>query len=98
MPSGVKRDWFRKRLLRTGVPATALVKSVEGFSGEAGSGMRQLAWLLEVRVEGREPYELQGLLTGPPDTTSRIAPGDVVPVRVHPRKPKRVAIDWPAME
>lgn len=95
MAGGVARDgWWmlgtgRERLLRRGVPGTGVVKKFR-FTTEAAD------ITLEVRVEGREPYDVQGLFTveGRPE----VAPGDVVPVRVHPKKPKRVAIDWNAVD
>jgi hypothetical protein len=107
MPGGWARDgWWpasigRKKLLREGIAATALVKAYEQMPGPESGNEADMT--LEVRVPGREPYELQGLFkrNGAAEAVHRAGrrvyePGSVLPVRVHPKNPKRVAIDWDA--
>lgn len=95
---GVTRDGWnplgirRSKLLKDGIDGIALVKRFSMFvDDEGGTGYQ---FKLEVRVEGQEPYELGGLFRTPSNLVERIRPGAVVPVKVHPSEPRRVAIDW----
>ena len=104
MRGGVARDgWHglglgRKKLLRDGIAATAVVKSFYEMDDASTFGNAQHDFTLEVRVEGREPYEVQGLFKIPAKLVGTVGPGEVVPVRVHPSEPARVAIDWDGWE
>ena len=107
MPGGFQRDWWwviggRKKLLRDGTPGTAVIKNFEFMVGDGEASQADMT--LEVRVDGREPYELQGCFSydgaaaagrrAGTNLAGMTAPGSLVAVRVHPRKRKRVAIDW----
>jgi hypothetical protein len=109
MPGGWQRDgWWpagigRGKLLRKGVPGTAAIKKFEKLWGEGEHNQADMT--LEVRLEGREPYDVQGCFSfedavpavqGTPNGARILDPGSVVAVRVHPRKRKKVAIDWKA--
>ena len=100
MHGGVARDGWHaiglgyKKLLRDGTPGTAAVKSFYEMDEASNIGNAQHEFTLEVSVEGQAPYELQGLFRIPAKLVGSVGPGDVVPVRVHPKDPKKVAIDW----
>ena len=97
---GVARDgWYfigigYKKLLNKGTPAVALVKSFYEMDEASTSGNAQHDFTLEVRVDGRDPYELQGLFRIPAKLVGRVGPGTLLPAKVHPSDPKKVAIDW----
>ena len=100
MHGGVARDGWHaiglgyKKLLRDGTPGTAVVKSFYEMDEASNIGNAQHDFTLEVSVDGQAPYELQGLFRIPAKLVGSVGPGDVVPVRVHPKDPKKVAIDW----
>ena len=102
MAGGLKRDgWYvigigRKKLLRNGRSGTALVKKVHD-SSEATTEWRQFAWELEIHVDGATPYRVDGLLSGPVTKVRNVNAGSEIPIKVHPTKPGRVAIDWDAI-
>ena len=95
---GLRRDgWYgagigNKKLLRDGVPAQALVRKIQSMSEVA-----QYDITLQVQpTDGSPGYEVQGLFNVADDLFRAAQPGVTVPVRVHPSKPNRVAIDWDA--
>jgi hypothetical protein len=102
MPGGVARDgWYpigigKRKLLRDGVPGEATVKHFYDMGdGESSNiGNVQYDFALEIRVPGREPYELQGLFRIPVKLVNAVGTGSIVPVKVHPSDPKRAVIDW----
>jgi hypothetical protein len=100
MHGGVARDGWHaiglgyKKLLKQGTPATALVKSFYVMDDESTIGNAQHEFTLEVRVDGQAPYDLQGLFRIPVKLIGEVGAGIVVPVKVHPSDPKKVAIDW----
>ncbi len=110
MHGGVGRDgWYplgagRKKLLKNGTPAQAVVKSVYWMQdaedsaplGSMGIGNERHDLTLEVHAHGGEPYEVQGLFRIPVRLLDRVVEGMTVPVKVHPSKPDRVAVDWEA--
>jgi hypothetical protein len=65
-------------------------------------GTRAYQFTLEVRVPGRDPYEVSGRFdvprkaenVGPFDRGNALKPGVELPVRVDPGDPSAVAIDW----
>ena len=65
-------------------------------------GTRAYWFTLEVRVPGREPYEVNGRFdvprkaenVGPFNRGNALKPGVELPVRVDPADPTVVAIDW----
>jgi hypothetical protein len=100
MHGGVARDGWHaiglgyKKLLRDGTPGTAVVKDFYEMDEASTIGNAQHEFTLEVTVVGQAPYELQGLFRIPAKLVGSVGPGDVVPVKVHPKEPKKVAIDW----
>ena len=92
---GVRRDgWYwggvgTKKLLRKGVAAEAVIRKIQPMSEDAAFDVT-----LEVHPSGGAPYEVQGLFGVADDLFRQATPGVTVPVKVHPSKPKRVAIDW----
>ena len=100
MHGGVARDGWHaigmgyKKLLNSGTPATALVKSFYEMDEASTFGNAQHEFTIEVRVDGQAPYDLQGLFRIPVKLIGSVGPGTVVPVKVHPSDPKKVAIDW----
>ena len=100
MHSGVARDgWLGlgvgyKKLLKNCTPTTALVKSFYEMDEASTFGNAQHEFTLEVRVDGQAPYELQGLFRIPVKLIGSVGPGTVVPVKVHPSDPNKVAVDW----
>ncbi|MEX0663333.1 MAG: hypothetical protein WD598_01030 [Acidimicrobiia bacterium] len=100
MHGGVARDGWNalgmgyKKLLKSGTPATALVKSFYEMDEASTFGKAQHEFTLEVRVDGQAPYDLQGLFRIPVKLIGSVGPGTVVPVKVHPSDPKKAAIDW----
>jgi hypothetical protein len=104
MPGGVARDgWYpigigRTKLLREGVAATAELEQIVSMDDENSFGNAQYDVTINVRPAGGQPYDVQGLFRVPVRLLSRIDPPLTVPVKVHPTKPKRVAIDWDAWE
>lgn len=104
MHGGVARDGWHglgmgyKKLLKSGTPATALVKSFWEMDEASTFGNAQHEFTLEVRVDGQAPYDLQGLFRIPVKLIGTVGPGTVVPVKVHPKEPNKVAIDWGAWD
>lgn len=108
---GVGRDgWYplgagRRKLLKKGKPGQAVIKRVywmsdhgnESIQSTIGAGNERHDLTLEVHVDGRDPYEVQGLFRVPVRRFDVVAPGLTVPVKVHPSKPDRVAVDWDAL-
>ena len=100
MHGGVARDGWnplgirRKKLLKDGVPASALVKSFYEMDEASTIGNAQHEFTLEVRVPQQPPYDLQGLFSIPAKLVDSVDAGAIVPVKVHPSEPDRVAIDW----
>jgi hypothetical protein len=94
---GVRRDgWYwggigTKKLLRNGVDAQAIIRKIAPMSEDAAFDVT-----LEVQPPDGTPYEVQGMFDVADDLYREATPGVTVPVKVHPSKPKRVAIDWDA--
>jgi hypothetical protein len=101
---GVARDGWHglgmgyKKLLKSGTPATALVKSFWEMDEASTFGNAQHEFTIQVRVDGQAPYDLQGLFRIPVKLIGSVGPGTVVPVKVHPKDPNKVAIDWGAWD
>lgn len=101
---GLARDgWYfigigKKKLLRDGVPATAKIVDFTEMDEASNIGNAQHDFTLLITVEGQQPYELQGLFRIPARLVDVVQAGTVVPVKVHPKDPKKAAIDWAAWE
>ena len=113
---GNRRNRRRLAALSDGHEATALIVGSEPF-GNIGSrdspstildiepnvlGTRAYRLTLEVRVPGREPYDVSGRFDVPKkaenlsffDTANPLKPGIELPVRVDPNDPETVAVEW----
>ena len=113
---GNRRNRRRLAALRDAPEATAVIVGSEtvGAMGrrEAGStifdielnvlGTRAYLLTLEVRMSGREPYDVSGRFDVPRkaenlgffDIANKLQPGIELPVRVDPSDPDNVAVDW----
>ena len=97
MSGGVNREgWHamgvgRDKLLREGKAGHAVIQKLD-------IGADSNDCTLEVHVDGSAPYIVQGLFSIPGNVADGVSPGMTVPVKVHPQKPKRVAIDWDAWQ
>jgi len=100
MQGGVARDgWYplglgKRKLLSDGVAGEATVLHFYEMDEASTFGNAQHDFKVEVRVPGREPYELQGLFRIPVKLMGVVGRGTVVPVKVHPSEPSRVVFDW----
>ncbi len=80
-----------KRIRRVGQPAEALVLGIRD-TGITVNDSRVVAFRLEVRPPGGQPYEVDARgLVGPLDVP-RIQPGAVLPVAIDPDDPGKVAL------
>ena len=101
---GLARDgWYaigigKKKLLRDGVPATAKVVDFTEMDEASNIGNAQHDFTLLITVPGQAPYELQGLFRIPARLVEAVQAEMLVPVKVKPGDPKKVAIDWDAWE
>ena len=96
----------RKWLLENGRPAparilkmwdTGLTIGASSSSSDSGGSMRGVGLLLEVHPPGGQPYQVKTREQLHLFDISRIAPGLVVEVRVHPNKPGKVVVSqWVA--
>jgi hypothetical protein len=104
MQGGVARDgWYplglgKRKLLSDGVAGEATVLHFYEMDEASNVGNAQHDFKLEIRVPGREPYELQGLFRIPVKLIDFVGSGTVVPVKVHPSDPKRAVFDWEHFE
>jgi hypothetical protein len=84
---------YRNEVLRDGVDATALVTRLA--DGGRGNDTHQLVYL-ELAVEGTDgttyPVETGDYLTAA--SSGSVSPGRRLAVKVDPRDPQRVAVDW----
>jgi hypothetical protein len=87
----------RRRILRTGRPATAVVKHI-GESSQGGvitvNDQPYLNLVLEVDDGVRTPYELSMDTIIPRYAVPRFQPGAVIPIKVDPEDPEKIAIVW----
>lgn len=85
----------RRRILRTGRPATAVVKRI-GESSQGGvitvNDQPYLNLVLEVDDGVRTPYEVSFDTIIPRYAVPQFQPGAVIPVKVDPNDPEKVAI------
>ncbi|MBI4951838.1 MAG: hypothetical protein HY908_07370 [Myxococcales bacterium] len=83
----------KRRLRETGLPGRAQLLSVEG-TGVLVNGQPMLAFELVVTVAGQAPYPIRHREVIPALALSRLAPGSSVAVKVDPKDPSRLMIDW----
>jgi hypothetical protein len=88
----------RRYLEEHGRRASGVVLGV----GESGAGVMTvnedpvLAVRFEVHDGVRTPYEVTLDLAIPRFAVPQVQPGKILPLKVHPEKPKRLMIDWAA--
>lgn len=80
-------------LLRTGLPATALVQDLSD-TGMTVNDRPMVRFDLEVRRPGAPPYLVRHRETVPRLIVGGVFPGSVLAVRVDPADPARLTIDW----
>jgi hypothetical protein len=84
-----------KRVLATGLPATAVIKSVSDAGVTLQFGMYAIFdFDLEVHPEGASPYWVSCRSLVPRTAFGTVGIGKTVAVRVDPQDPNLVAIDW----
>lgn len=82
-------------ILATGVPGRATVREVfETGAVAPDNGDPVVGFVLDVRIDGQEPYEVRFAHRVPAALRTRIAVGDEYPVKALPPDPNEVAIDW----
>jgi hypothetical protein len=86
-----------RRILRTGRPATAVVKHI-GESSQGGvitvNDQPYLNLVLEVNDGARTPYEVSLDTIIPRYAVPQFQPGAMIPVKVDPNDPEQIAIVW----
>ena len=85
--------WTHRRVLKHGVPGRATVIAASVPSRDAS--MFNMALTLQVFVEGRTPYEVEGQWMVKASDTEALSGS--IPVKVDPDEPDKVAIDWDAL-
>jgi hypothetical protein len=82
-------------ILATGVPGRATVRDTfETGAVAPDNGDPVVGFVLDVRIDGREPYELRFGHRVPAALRPRVAVGDEYPIKALPPDPNEVAIDW----
>ncbi|MGH7002431.1 MAG: hypothetical protein ACREIP_00635, partial [Alphaproteobacteria bacterium] len=85
-----------RRLVASGIPGTAVVLHVR----DTGTTINHVNAVLDVRLQvslpGQAPYETQSEVTLGRMSWGALQPGMTVAVKVDPKNPRRVAIDWNA--
>ncbi len=83
-----------RRLIAGGIPATALVLEVRDTGVTINHVNAVLEARLQVTIPGQEPYETTAEVTLGRMSWGALQPGMTVAVKVDPKNPLRVAIDW----
>ncbi len=81
-----------QEVLTTGVAGEATILRV-WQTGMSVNDQPQVGMLLEVRVPGREPYQVEHKMVIPMWNIMQFQQGAVVPVKVDPNKPGKIALD-----
>ena len=82
-----------RRVLKHGTPGRATI--VAASVPARGASMFNMAMTLQVYVEGRSPYEVEGQWMVKASDTEALSGS--IPVKVDPDEPDKVAIDWDAL-
>ncbi len=85
----------RRRLLESGEPAEATILQVTDTGVTMNNIYPVVKVLLEVRPQGRPPYQVETRMTVNRVDIPQVQPGTVVPVKIDPRSQKRVAVVMP---
>jgi hypothetical protein len=90
----------KKYLLAEGVDGKAKLIQwwVFSRSGGAVSYVERCEFELEVTVTGNPPYKVNHRQPAPIGVLGLLSKGMILPVKVHPEKPKRLLLDWDQME
>lgn len=86
-----------KRILRTGRPATAVLRSISESSTGFTININKQPYLnlvLEIIYAGSTPYEVSIDTIVPRTVLPQLKPGTELAVKVDPNDPERVAIVW----
>jgi len=72
-----------------------LVESwIIGKSGGELESIELIEYELEVMVTGKQPYKVKHRQLTPFGVFTRLSKGTIIPVKVHPEKPKQLLLDW----
>ncbi|RJP28598.1 MAG: hypothetical protein C4536_11885 [Actinobacteria bacterium] len=82
----------RRALLEKGEPAEATILTVTDTGVTVNEIYPVVKVLLEVRPQGRPPYQTETQMLINRMDIPQIQPGRVVPVKIDPRSPRRVAV------
>jgi len=86
----------RRKLLESGEPAVATILKVTDSGVTMNNIYPVVKVLLEVRPQGRPPYQVETRMILSRVDIPQVQPGTVVPVKIDPRNPKRVAVVMPS--
>ena len=86
----------RRKLLESGEPAEATILKVTDTGVTMNNIYPVVKVLLEVRPQGRPPYQVETRMILSRVDIPQVQPGTVVPVKIDPRSPKRVAVVMPS--
>jgi hypothetical protein len=89
----VINPWTHRRILEKGTPGRATI--VAASVPARGASMFNMAMTLQVFVEGRTPYEVEGQWMVKASDTEALHGS--IPVKVDPDESDKVAIDWDAL-
>ena len=95
----MRRAKHEAQLRAEGIDGKArLVNSwIVGKSGGEIESIELIKFELEVMVPGESPYTLTHRQLTPFSVFSSLSKGMIIPVKVHPKKPKRILLDWEQM-
>jgi hypothetical protein len=85
----------RRKLLEKGEPAEATILKVTDTGVTMNNIYPVVNALLEVRPQGRPPYQVETRMIVNRVDIPQVQPGTVVPVKIDPRNQKRVAVVMP---
>lgn len=88
-----------RKILREGRPGAAIIMSI-GENSEGGTvtinDQPYLNLKLEIRDGSKDPYMVSIDTVIPRASLPQFQPGAVIPIKIHPTDPQKVAIDWQA--
>jgi hypothetical protein len=88
----------KARILATGTPATGTVLESE-FAGESDANEQPIYTLtFQIKLPGRPVMHARTRAGVPLNRIANLQPGDTVVLKVDPRNPSTMAIDWDATE
>ena len=88
-------EMARRKLLESGEPAEATILKVTDTGVTMNNIYPVVKVLLEVRPQGRPPYQVETRMILSRVDIPQVQPGTVVPVKIDPRSQKRVAVVMP---